>query len=216
MRPTCAGAKRFIPLPELLISLTNGHTPLRHDLTVGEVPFLCAEHVTDFNMSYDANKRILLEHHRGELARTAVREGDVLLTIKGRMGNAAIAENVPGPVNVNQDVGLLRFGDALPLWYVVAYLNSKFGKLQSEKMATDAINPFLGLFSIRQFVIPEFDRSIMEDIARETKQLVGDSRAAAARARQLLDAVKRAVEIAIEDNEAAALAYLDRVAPPAH
>lgn len=98
----------------------------------------------------------------------------------------------------------------------MAYLNSKFGKLQSEKMATDAINPFLGLFSIRQFVIPEFDRSIMEDIARQTKQLVGDSRAAAVRARQLLDAVKRAVEIAIEDNEAAALAYLDRVAPPAH
>ena len=33
-----AGAKCFITLPELLKSLTNGHTPLRHDLTVGEVP----------------------------------------------------------------------------------------------------------------------------------------------------------------------------------
>ncbi len=31
-------------------------------------------------------------------------------------------------------------------------------------MATGAINPFLGLFSIRQFVIPEFSREIMNDI----------------------------------------------------
>ncbi|MFG6463068.1 hypothetical protein ACG04Q_15960 [Roseateles sp. DXS20W] len=211
-----AGAKRFVPLPELLIALTNGHTPLRHDLNVGDVPFLCAEHVTDFNMSYESDKRILLEHHHGELARTALRDGDVLFTIKGRVGNAAIAERVPGPVNINQDVGLLRFTDELPLWYIVAYLNCQFGKLQSEKMATGAINPFLGLFSIRQFEVPEFDRGVMEDIARRTQRFVSKTREASQRATQLLDAAKRAVEIAIEDSEAAALAYLDRVAPRVH
>jgi type I restriction enzyme S subunit len=34
------------------------------------------------------------------------------------------------------------------------------------------------------------------------------------RATQLLDAAKRAVEIAIEDSESAALAFLDAVNPP--
>lgn len=207
-----AGAKRFIPLPELLVSLTNGHTPLRHDLSVGEVPFLCAEHVADFNLIFESEKRILQEHHENELARTAVRDGDVLLTIKGRIGNAVIAENVPGNVNINQDVALLRFSDALPIWYIVAYLNSRFGKLQSEKMATGAINPFLGLFSIRQFEVPEFSQEVMNDIALRTQQHVTAARRAKQHATRLLDAAKRAVEMAIEDSEAAALAHLEGVA----
>jgi hypothetical protein len=205
-----AGAKRFIPLPALLKSLTNGHTPLRHDLTIGEVPFLCAEHVTDFNISFDSDKRILLEHHEEELARTHVANGDVLLTIKGRIGNAAIVENVPKAVNINQDVALLRFNRDLPLWYVVAYLNSRFGKLQSEKMATGAINPFLGLFTLRQFEVPEFDHEVMQDIADRTSANVVSARQAKQRAAQFLDAAKRAVEIAIEIDEGAALDYLNQ------
>ena len=49
---------------------------------------------------------------------------EALLTIKGRVGNAAIAGNVPGAANINQDVALLRFNDRLPIWFVIAYLNS--------------------------------------------------------------------------------------------
>ena len=203
-----AGAKRFIPFQNLLTTLTNGHTPLHHDLTQGGVPFLCAEHVTDFNLRFDSEKRILIEHHEKELARTAVKNGDVLLTIKGRVGNAAIAENVPEPVNINQDVALLRFNDTLPLWYIVAYLNSRFGKLQSEKMATGAINPFLGLSNVLKFEIPELEKETMEAIANETKKHINLARSAKNHASQLLDAAKRAVEIAIEEDETAAMNYL--------
>lgn len=205
---TKTGAKRFIPMSELLESLTNGHTPLHHDLSVGEVPFLCAEHVSDFNLHFDSQKRILIEQHENELAHTAVRDGDVLLTIKGRIGNAAIAEHVPGCININQDVALLRFTHTLPLWYIVAYLNSRFGKLQSETMATGAINPFLGLFSVRQFEVPEFSREVMNTIATETQENVNAARKANQRATRLLDAAKRAVEVAIEESEALGIAYL--------
>lgn len=206
-----AGARRFIPLPDLLETLTNGHTPLRHDLSVGKVPFLCAEHVTDFNISFESEKRILLEHHEKELARTAVRDGDVLLTIKGRIGNAAIAENVPGPININQDVALLRFNHDLDVWYIVAYLNSRFGKLQSEKMSTGAINPFIGLFNIQQFEVPEFSRDVMQGVAVQTRAHVTTSHQAKQRADKLLDVAKHAVEIAIEDTETAAMGYLKDV-----
>jgi restriction endonuclease S subunit len=167
-----------------------------------------AEHVTDFNLRFDSEKRILFEHHEKELARTAVKNGDVLLTIKGRIGNAAISENVPEPVNINQDVALLRFNDVLPLWYIVAYINSRFGKLQSEKMSTGAINPFLGLSNVLKFEIPQFDREIMDAIAKETKKHINLARSARQHATQLLDAAKRTVEIAIEKNEDAAMTYL--------
>ncbi|MGZ8942822.1 MAG: hypothetical protein ACXW00_08660 [Methylobacter sp.] len=211
-----AGALAFVPLPNLLYSLTNGHTPLRHDLSIGEVPLLCAEHITDFNVNFASEKRILLEHHEGELARTAIRDGDVLLTIKGRVGNAAIAENVPGNVNINQDVALLRLNDNLPPWYVIAFLNSRFGKLQTEQMSTGAINPFLGLFSIRQFAIPRFDAQLIREIGEETKKHVTAARNAKQRATQLLDVAKRAVEIAIEQDENASMAFIEAYDKMAH
>lgn len=31
--------ERFVPVGHLMAYLTNGHTPLRHDLEIGEVPF---------------------------------------------------------------------------------------------------------------------------------------------------------------------------------
>lgn len=52
------------------------------------------------------------------------------------------------------------------------------------------------------------------DVQQRVDASVGAGRASTARAAQLLDAAKRAVEIAIEDSEAAALAYLADVAPP--
>ena len=52
-----------------------------------------------------------------------------------------------------------------------------------------------------------------ENIQAQVRQSVEASFQAKQRATQLLDAAKRAVEIAIEDSEAAALAYLAGVNP---
>jgi hypothetical protein len=206
---TKAGAIEFIPIEALLLSLTNGQTPLHHDLTVGEVPFLCAEHVTDFEVNYTSDKRVQLEHHSGQLARTALQNGDILITIKGRVGNAAIAENVPGAVNINQDVALMRLNDLLPHWFVITYLNSFFGRLAVEQHCTGAINPFLGLFNIRRLLIPRFDSKLMEAVGEETRQQVQLARAARQEAKALLARAKRAVEVAIEEGEAAAFQFLN-------
>lgn len=203
-----AGVLEWIPLAELVTDLTNGHTPLRHDLSEGEIPFLCAEHIHDFEINFSSEKRILLEHHTHELSRTALRNGDILLTIKGKIGNAAIVENIPGSININQDVALLRLNDTLPQWWVVTFLNSFFGKLFAEQYATGAINPFLGLFSVKKICIPRFEILTMNQIVEQTRQGIHSARTARLIAKNLLEAAKRAVEIAIEQNETVALAYL--------
>lgn len=203
------GAKRFVPLDDLLSDLTNGHTPLRHDLTVGEVPFLAAEHVGDFRVDYNSSKRILAEHHRLELARTALQNGDVLMTIKGRVGNAALVENLPGPVNINQDVARLQINSTLPLWFVLAFVNSPFGKFAVSEQATGQINPFLGLGNLRQISIPVFDEEFMQRIANGTRDKIAQAHRQQQAAKGLLEAARRAVEIAIEEDEAAALRCLE-------
>jgi len=203
-RLKAAGALTFIPMDELITVLTNGHTPLHHDLEVGDVPFLCAEHVSNFEVHFDSHKRILSRHHQIELARTALKNGDILLTIKGRVGNAAMVEHLVGPANINQDVALLRLNKKLPAWFVLAFVNSIFGQLQVKQLSTGGINPFLGLSNVRQLEIPEFEPHLMEEIARNTFSLVKSAATHRVKAYELLQRATRAVDIAVEQGEKAA------------
>lgn len=75
--PNC----QIVPLKAVLSELTNGQTPLRHDLSMGEVSFLTAEHVDDFQLDLTSEKRVMLEHHNKLLQRTQLRLNDVLITI---------------------------------------------------------------------------------------------------------------------------------------
>jgi type I restriction enzyme S subunit len=189
--------EKIVPLGEYLSFLTNGHTPLHHDLSEGEVPFLTAEHVFDFRVTYDSDKRIERIHHEGELKRTQLREGDFLITIKGRIGNAAVVEDIPVPTNINQDVALLRLKDGLPPYYLLAYLNSIVGKAFSEQYCTGQINPFLGLGNLRLLPIPIYDHQRMTDLADETAKVIGEARKAGEESKGLLAGAKMIVEQAV-------------------
>lgn len=177
---------RIVQLGSLLSTLTNGHTPLHHDLTTGEVPFLTAEHVFDFRVNFDSDKRIRRSHHDGELKRTQLRPGDFLFTIKGRVGNVAVAEDIPGPTNINQDVALFRLGDAVPPYYLLAYLNSRVGKAFSQRYSTGQINPFLGLTNLRLVPIPLYSSNRMQSVAERTRDLVATARDARKQSERLL------------------------------
>jgi len=115
---------------------------------------------------------------------------------------------VPEPVNINQDVALLRLNSRLDPWWVVTFLNSPFGKLQVEQLSTGGINPFLGLSNVRKLLVPRFNDDVMERITNETRENVLAARAARRRARDILTAAARAVEIAIEQGDSAALRSL--------
>ncbi len=51
--------------------------------------FLTAEHISDFRIRYDSDKRVLTEHHQEKLAKIVIELNDLLITIKGKTVNAA-------------------------------------------------------------------------------------------------------------------------------
>ena len=118
------------------------------------MPFLTAEHITDFRVDFDSEKRIFLRHHKGELGRTALRDGDLLVTIKGKVGNCAVVRNCPELANINQDVGLFRLRNGYHPYFVAAWFNSQIGKQLVEQRSTGGINPFLGLGNLRRMPFP--------------------------------------------------------------
>lgn len=200
----------IVPLESLLTTLTNGHTPLRHDLSVGDVVFLTAEHIHDFRVNFDSNKRITTEHHNGEVARTKIETGDLLLTIKGRIGNAAVVENVPRPANINQDVALLRLRDDINAYYIAGFLNSILGKTFVNRIATGQINPFLGLGNLRTIPIPLFAPEQMNETGERLKNKIHRAFDAQQQSKHLLNTAKRGVESAIEQDERAALEEISK------
>lgn len=188
----------FAPVGRLVSYLTNGHTPLHHDLSVGDVLFLTAEHVSDFGIDFGTEKRILLRHHETELARTALRDGDILVTIKGKVGNCAVVRSCPDSANINQDVALVRLRKEIHPYFFAAWFNSPMGKQLTEQRSTGGINPFVGLGNLRQMPFPVIDPKEHWRIGGLVQEIVEKAYAAAREASGLLEKAKRRVEELIE------------------
>ena len=190
--------EKFVPVGRLMSYLTNGHTPLHHDLGAGDVLFLTAEHVSDFRLDFGTDKRILRRHHETELARTALGDDDVLVTIKGKVGNCAVVRNCPEAVNINQDVALIRLRDGVHQYFFAAWFNSLMGKQLVEQRSTGGINPFLGLGNLRGMPFPVVPQKDHQHIGDKVKETVEKAYAAEREASNLLEQAKRRVEELIE------------------
>ena len=95
--------------------------------------------------------------------------------------------------------------DVLLPEYLTLALNSKLVKMQSERDAGGSIILHWRVSEIENVVVPLVDMTIQ----RQIDALVQQSFALKAHSTHLLDVAKRAVEIAIEQDEAAAMAFIE-------
>lgn len=134
-----------------------------------------------------------------------LRKGDVLISSIGfgSIGKVQIFDR-EGDFGTVSEVTVIR-QNVLNPYYVAAFFRSRAGQMQIERHITGATGQ-LHLYprDVATFwvpVLPEPEQVRFEMFAKRVRALKS-------RAAQLLDAAKRAVEIAIEDSETAALAYL--------
>lgn len=134
--------------------------------------------------------------------------GDVLFTRKGSFGNAAPVWNETKHAVISSEIMLLRLrseykANVLPE-YLALFLNSIAGNIQAEKWAHGAAFYSITQEDLGSFVIPLISKSEQESLCN----LIMQSEAARKQAHNLLESAKRAVEIAIEENETVAMAFL--------
>ena len=136
--------------------------------------------------------------------------GDVLFTRKGSFGNAAPVWDEAKHAVISSEIMLLRFSpehkNAVLPEYLALFLNSMAGNIQAEKWAHGGAFYSIMQDDLGQFVIPLIPKPEQEAL----RDLIVKSEAARKQARFLLDAAKCAVEIAIEENEDAAMAFLNK------
>lgn len=160
-----------VELGSLVTSLTGGATPLGADYPEDGVPFLRVQNIMQGYLDMSDVVFISSDVHDGELKRSQLRSGDVLLTITGMSyGKAAYIPSNFGNANINQhSVRMALKPDVLPE-YLAMFLNSRFGKLQSDRKVTGDTRPALDYEEIRTMLIPVPPHSKQEIVQRKLHQ----------------------------------------------
>jgi hypothetical protein len=142
-------------------------------------------------------------------ARGEVHRDDVLLNSTGRdtIGRCqCLLDDVEAVVD--NHIAIIRPTDELDPVYLACYLNALPGQMQTERGWTGSS----GQIELRPDVVEDYRVwKAPTEIQQEIRAKVEQSHLARRQAKQLLEAAKRAVEIAIEDSEAVALQFLKEV-----
>lgn len=91
------------------------------------------------------------------LWKSAVVPGQVLLAMSGSVGNTAVARPTwPYPVNSSQDLAKITLRTGIDPYYITTFLNSKFGRFQTERLPVGSIQQHCFLWQIASIKIPLF------------------------------------------------------------
>ncbi|EDN71197.1 conserved hypothetical protein [Beggiatoa sp. PS] len=193
-----------ITLGEVIKSITGGATPLGANYFEKGIPFLRVQNIKP-NYIDDSDLVYISKKDDAKLKRSKLKENDVLFSITGSYGNAAVVTKEFAGCNINQhSVKLTLTGKTFSPYFFAVFLNSRVGRLQSDKYIVGITRPALDYESIKKFEIPLVPYKFQRKIEDLIKAAYKNSKAG----KMLLELAKHAVELAIEQGEEAAMAKL--------
>lgn len=167
------------------------------------IPFVRVSNLSPFDIT---EEKYISESLYSEIAQHQPRQGEILLTKDATPGIAHYLSEPPRPMIPSG--GILRLQNKTGLLNnecLTLILNSLLTKEQANRDAGGSV--------IRHWRPDQIEQVVIPIIAPETqvaiREQVSESAALRRQSRQLLDLAKGAVELAIEQDEAAALAWLE-------
>lgn len=160
------------PLSEILIDLQLGYTgPTEKFYELNGINYLSSKNVIDGTIEItDATDTISRSAHKNELSKTAVKEGDVLITRTGTVGKSAVVTQYLGEANIAAHLIALRINPSWDSYYICGFLNSSHGRKQSKRHQRGTIIQGLSVFDIPQFVIPTYEQLAQKYIGDKVRQ----------------------------------------------
>jgi type I restriction enzyme M protein len=118
------------------------------------VPFLNVGDILENWIDFEGAKKIDRDLSKQVLYKSLAKDGQVLLTIAGTIGNASVAYKLPEFTNSNQAIANITLKDGISPFYISMYLNSKFGKLQTKRLTISSVQPNLLLVQVKNIKVP--------------------------------------------------------------
>jgi type I restriction enzyme, S subunit len=150
------------------------------------IPYLKITNLKEDGIDWSDTLRITPEVHE-LLPKSKVYSGDVLYSMAGTIGLAVLASENLGECNSNQAIAKIRLKpDSLNPNYLVAFLNSRLGRYQSERIANGQTVQNINLGEIGKLLIPVPPRSLQDQIAQVMQEAYGDRQKKLEQAEKLL------------------------------
>lgn len=108
------------------------------------------------------------------LKKSKVCNGQVLLTMAGTIGNAAVIHNLKGTANANQAIAKITLNDNISPYFLAAFLNSRYGLLQTHREIVSSVQANIFLGQIKKFKIPIFNGKVTEEIENKYKNFLNE------------------------------------------
>ena len=168
------------------------------------IPFIRVSDVSE-NGFEKTEKHISTELYRQLKADHAPKKGDVLFTKDGTIGRSFVVQEDKEAILSGAFLKLtVKKGVKVESDYLALILNSIICKTQIDRLSGGAIIAHLKPSDAMSMSIPVLDNDIQTAIC----SLIAQSRQERDESKRLLEIAKRAVEIAIEEDEAAAFHYI--------
>lgn len=153
------------------------------------IPYLRITNLKEDGIDWTDVLRIELKVHE-KLPKSKVYPGDVLYSMAGTIGLSILAPDDLGECNSNQAIAKIRLQqNALNPNYLVAFLNSRFGRYQSERIANGQTVLNINLGEIGKLLIPTPPRPIQDKIAQVMQEAYGERQEKLERAKALLQGI---------------------------
>ncbi len=117
------------------------------------VPYLNVGDIRDGWIMVENAKHIKSELSSGALEKFLVQEGQVVLTIAGTIGEAAVVHEVPQGTNSNQAIAKITLNQGTSPYYLATYLNSSYGRSQAERLTISSVQANLLLTQVKQIKV---------------------------------------------------------------
>lgn len=174
--------KDFIEIEKSLNELPHSNVGSHFKVTDGEhgsvelqesgIKYLTAENIKKGYVDISDVRYVSQEVDKRN-ARARVNVGDILISIKGTLGEIAVAEPWLLPANMNRDVAIIKpLKKEIPSEYVAIFLMSKYGYYQSLRVASGGVQKMITLGRLREFIIPEFSPHFYSEIKRLYKRFL--------------------------------------------
>ncbi|KZL49466.1 hypothetical protein A2T98_12530 [Nodularia spumigena CENA596] len=128
------------------------------------IPYIRVKDVLPSGIFLDQLKYISEEKHN-ELIRSRVVPGNILITIAGRLGTAAVFPESLKEGNITGHIVGLELSKEINPHYVATFINSSLGEFQAIRLGHRTTRPELNLSEVGEFIIPVPPRHIQDCIA---------------------------------------------------
>ncbi len=127
------------------------------------IPFIVAENVKEGYISYEGI-RYISDLTDEILKKSRIKEGQVLLSMSGSVGNSAVAHDIPQKLNSNQDIVKITLNKNISPYFLAAFLNSKYGRMQVLRLPVGSVQQHIFLWQTKTILVPIFQENEMRTI----------------------------------------------------